>query len=146
MFHFTFGCLNTTCPLNGECCRKPLVYKAELTCDNITKYYYGLRETTFKTRYNKPKHTFRHQDKRHSTELSKAFWNAIETGKDPNVKWNIEKRAQSYQNGSNRCNLRLEEKITILRAKPANTLNQRTELVSKCRHKAKHKLRNHQPN
>ena len=38
------------------------------------------------------------------------------------------------------------EKIAILEANPANTLNQRTELVSKCRHKAKYKLRNHQPN
>ena len=49
---------NTTCPLNGECCSKSLAYKAELTCDNITKYYYGLCETIFKTRYNNHKYTF----------------------------------------------------------------------------------------
>ena len=43
--------------------------------------------------------------KRHSrhaiiiTKISKAYWKAIETGKHPNVKWNIEKQAQPYQNG-----------------------------------------------
>ena len=64
---------NTTCPLSGECCSRSLVYKAELTCDNITKYLDGLCEATFKhgititnmpsdtkvsiTRQNFPKHT-----------------------------------------------------------------------------------------
>ena len=38
----------------------------------------------------------------------------------------------------------LEEKITILQANPAKTLNQRTELVSKCRHIAKYEPKNHQ--
>ena len=51
-----------------------------------------------------------------------------------------------YSNFSNRFNLCLEEKIAILQANPADTLNQRTKLVLKCRHKAKYKLRNHQPN
>ena len=123
---------NTTCRLNGECCNKFLLYKAELICNNVTKYYYGLCETTFKTRYKNHKHTFRHQEKRHSTELSKACWNAIETGKHPNVKWNTEKRTRPDQNGSNRCNLCFEEEIAILPGNPANTHNQRTKLVSKC--------------
>ena len=47
---------------------------------------------------------------------------------------------------SNRCNLCLAEKITTLQANPANTLNQRIELVPKCRRKVKNKLRNHQSN
>ena len=34
----------------------------------------------------------------------------------------------------------------ILQANPVNILNQKTELVSKWRHKGKHKRRNHQPN
>ena len=58
----------------------------------------------------------------------------------------MEEKAQPYQNCYNRCNLCLEEKIALLQANPANTLNQTTELVSKCRHKAKYKLKNHQPN
>ena len=91
------------------------------------------------------RHTLR-QNKCHSTELFKAYWNATETGKHSNVKWNVEKRAQPYQNGSNRCNLCLKEKFAILQANPDNALNHRTEFVSKCRHKAKYKLRNHQPN
>ena len=92
------------------------------------------------------KHTSRQQDKRHSIELFKAYWNATETGKHSNVKWNVEKRAQPNQNGSNRCNLCLKEKIALLQANPDNAFYQRTEFASKCRHKAKYKLSNHQPN
>ena len=77
---------NTNCPLKGKCCSKSQVIKVVLTRDNVTKYYYGLCETTFKTRCNNHKHTFRHQDKRYLTELSKVYCNAIETGKHPNVK------------------------------------------------------------
>ena len=109
---------NTTNSLNGECYSKSVVYKAGQTCDNITKYYYGICKTAFKTRCNNHKHTFRHQDKRHLTELSKAYWNSIETGKHPNLKWNRKKRAQSYQNGTNRCNFCLEEKNCNLTSKP----------------------------
>ena len=108
---------NTSCPFNGECCSKSLLYKAELTCDNVIKYYYGLCKTIFKTRCNNHKYTFRQQDEHHLTELSKAHWNAIETAKYPNVKWNTEKQAQPYQNGSNRCNLCLEENNAILQYK-----------------------------
>ena len=57
----------------------------------------------------------------------------------------ITRRARPDQNGSNRCNLCLEEKVAILQANPVNTLNQRNKLVSKCRHKAKYKPRNYQP-
>ena len=47
----------------------------------------------------------------------------------------ITRRALPYQNGSKKCNLYLE-KIGILQGNPVNTLNQRTKIVSKCRHKA----------
>ena len=58
----------------------------------------------------------------------------------------ITRRARPYQNGSNKYNLCLEEKIAILQANSVNTLNQRIELVSKCRLKAKYKPRNHELN
>ena len=48
----------------------------------------------------------------------------------------ITRQARPYQNGSNTCNLYLEQKHCDTASNPANTLNQRTELVSKCRHKA----------
>ena len=57
----------------------------------------------------------------------------------------ITRRARPDENGFNRCNLCLEEKVAILQANPVNTLNQGTKLVSKCPHKVKYKPRNHQP-
>ena len=62
------------------------------------------------------------------------------------IQLQITRLARPYQNGSNRCNLCLEEKNVILQANPVHTLNKRAVLVSKCRHKAKYKPRNHQPN
>jgi len=50
---------NITCPLNGKCCSSFLVYRATLTHGNDIKYYCGLCEILFKTRYNSHQHTFK---------------------------------------------------------------------------------------
>ena len=50
---------------------------------------------------------------------------------------------QKYESSSAKCYLCLHEKLYILEYKGDNLLNQRSELVSKCRHKNKYKLWNH---
>jgi hypothetical protein len=52
------------CPLNGNCLSKSIIYKATVTTSNNTKEYIGLCETTFKTRYNNHKSSFKHQHKK----------------------------------------------------------------------------------
>ena len=51
------------------------------------------------------------------------------------IKWTIAKRAAAYTSGANRCNLRLEEKLCIMKARLKNLLNKRSEIISKCRHR-----------
>ena len=133
------------CPLNGDCRRKAIVYKASISTDSNDppKSYYGCCETEFKSRFYNHRQTFKNKQKRYTTELSKAFWEAMDNGREPHVKWSIAARSSTYQPGAARCNLCLDEKLAILLADPpTSTLNKRTELTGKYRHKNKFKLKN----
>ena len=141
---------NTTCPLNGECCSSYLVYKALITTEENAipeKHYYGLCETTFKTRYNNHTYTFRDKKKQNCTEPSKLHWILTSAGKKPKISWTSQKHANGYQSGTSKCQLCLAEKALILQANPSTTINRRAELVSKCRRtsKNKFKLKNFKP-
>ena len=132
------------CPLDGNCCVSSVVYKATLTSSDPPKKYYGCCTTSFKTRYGNHKQSFLHPQKKSATELSKAYWELKEEedGRPPDIFWSIVRHARPYNCGTRRCNLCLEEKFTILQADPTTTLNKRSELVAKCRHGNKFKLRN----
>ena len=52
----------------------------------------------------------------------------------------------SYNSGNRECQLYLEEKYQILILNCANPLNKRSEIINKCRHRAKFKLKNIQRN
>ena len=132
------------CPLNGDCRKKAIVYKASISTDSNDppKSYYGCCETEFKSRFYNHRQTFQNKQKRHTTELSKAFWEAMHNRREPHVEWCILARSSTYQPGAARCNLCLDEKLAILLADPPSTLNKRTELTGKCRHKNKFKLKN----
>ena len=51
-------------------------------------------------------------------------------------------RASLYKHGNDHCNLCLAKKFAILTADPKTTFNKRTELIIKCRHRNKFKLKN----
>ena len=129
------------CPLSGECKRKSIVYKATITTGKSTKIYFGSCSTDFKTRYNNHKQSFNHQNKRNSTELSKEVWRAKDKGIQPKIKWSIVRSAPDYKCGSRRCNLCLAEKLTILFGDKNLMLNKRSEILGKCRHTTKYKLK-----
>ena len=89
--------------------------------------YIGSCETTFKARFNNHTHSFRNRNKSNATELSKYYWNCLIHNNKPDIKWNMYTSARSYECGSGRCNLCLEEKIAILKADKETTLNKRSE-------------------
>ena len=64
-----------------------------------------------------------------------------QSGLSPEIRWKIVQHATPYQCGSKTCNLCLSEKLQIFQADPNKLLNKRSELVSKCRHRSKFKLR-----
>ena len=137
------NCRNSAnCPLNGECCKKAVIYKASITSDGSSKHYIGCTKTKFKTHYYNNTHFFRYPEKRNVTELSKAFWNTKDSGNEPIIKWSIADRATAYQPGSQSHNLCLTENLAILLADKRTALNKRSELTGKSRHKNKYKLKN----
>ena len=115
---------------------KDIVYKATIsTCNtNDTKHYIGMTSNTFKERYRNHIKSFNHKKYSNETELSKYVWHLKENNTDYTIKWSIIKNSISYTGGSKRCNLCLEEKLSILKEKSKYLLNKRSEIVSACHH------------
>ena len=132
------------CPLQGRCLEEAVVYQADVITEKEeeeeTQTYYGLTEGTFKDRYNSHQFDMRHQKNRHSTALSK-YVHALKDKNIPyRIEWKINSKGYPFQCGERSCDLCLQEKLTILLADPEKTLNCRSEIVSKCRHKRKFSL------
>ena len=129
-----------SCPLNGKCLTSCIVYKAIITAPSEpTRQYFGSTEGPFKIRFNNHTHAFRNPTKKHATCLSTYIHDLQDKQIHPNLRWEIEKKCHPYKCGSRRCDLCLTEKLCLLKSK--NTLNKRTELLSKCRHSTKFKLK-----
>ena len=131
-----------SCPLDGECLKSCVVYKAEVKVQGDTHVYYGASEGEFKTRYNNHTKSFRLKKYESETELSKFIWSLKEMGSHYTISWSIAAKAFPYTCGTRRCDLCLTEKTCIIRANPLGLLNKRTELISKCRHRNKYLLAN----
>ena len=131
-----------SCPLNGNCRDKAIVYQATVQAKDQSKNYIGLCETEFKARFYNHNHSFNSNSKRNATELSKFIWSCKDSGINPTISWKIICHATPYQHGGKVCNLCLAEKYEILTANDDALLNKRTELINKCRHKNKYKLIN----
>ena len=131
------------CLLNGKCQTKSIVYKASITTPNIpTRHYFGLYETEFKARFYNHGSSFENQRKMNATELSKAVWDYENRGIEPRISWSIVCEAGAFRSGAKRCNLCLAKKLAILQADQRTPLSKRSELISKCRHRTKFKLKN----
>ena len=85
------------------------MHKATLTLQNKSMVYFGSCETKFKSRYNNHKQSFKFEDKKHATELSKVTWNVKVAGETPLAKCSIGKRVPPYQYSSKTCQLCLAE-------------------------------------
>ena len=138
------------CPVEQHCQEVSLVYQADVLSKHGTHTYYGLTERTFKERFTEHKQSLpsatsnmdpadRKKKYGHMTELSGYAWKLHDEGTPYTIKWKIHSRAYVYKSGSKKCDLCLQEKVTIAMADPEVTLNSRNELTSKCRHRWKYK-------
>ena len=112
------GCncrVKNSCPLDNKCLTSQLIYQSDVTnnLDNEYKYYLGLAETTFKERYSNDKSSFKNENSKNSTELSKYVWSLRKNNKKPSIKWNIVKIVYSKATSSS-CKLCLTERLFIL--------------------------------
>ena len=129
------------CPLNGHCLTECVVYKASVsTPSKPVRCYYGLTEGPFKTRYNAHTRSFRAEQCRRDTELSKYVWELKDQNKQYDIEWSIVQRAAPYKCGTRRCDICISEKTVIATADAKSMLNKRAEIISTCRHRAKFRL------
>ena len=84
--------------------------------------------------------SFRNQAYRNSTSLSSYIWSLKESNVEYSVKWSIISKAKAYTPEQKRCHLCITEKAKILYCKDPNLINKRSEIISKCRNRAKYKL------
>ena len=133
----------TSCPLNGICQHKNLVYSCKVSTPDIKKnhpHYIGLTEHTFKDKLYKHNKSFKYESKRNTTELSNFIWSKKKEKINVDLDWSILDKAKPYCPASKK--LCLTEKYPIIFS-TKNLLNKRNELVTKCRHEKKFYLTNY---
>ena len=128
------------CPVKPDSCRsKNIIYQAEVISEEENRNYIGLTSTEFKKRYANHKASFRHEEKKLATSLSKYIWELKNKNTSYKINWKIMKKVKNNQIG-NTCKLCLFEAIRILR-KNKECLNKRSEILNKCRHQNDNKLK-----
>ena len=131
------------CPLDGRCLVPSLVYKATVSSVDGVKSYIGQAASTFKLRYNNHMNSFTNPAKKRSTALSSYVWKLDGRGVDYTIGWSIECEPKPYTGGGRNCDLCLMEKTFIARNLARESLNRRTEIMGKCRHRLPFYLNNY---
>ena len=138
------NCKRTSeCPLQQKCLQKGVIYEAEVTSETGTYSYVGLTENHFKTRYNAHQSSFRRENARKSTELSKHIWNLKDSDSAFTIQWKVIDRGHPPSGPTASCDLCTTEKMHILENSKRTDiipLNRRSEIVGKCRHTRKFML------
>ena len=128
------------CPLNGNCLVKSVIYEAKIKTNTEEAFYIGSTENTFKERFTGHRQSFKQENKRNSTLLSKFVWKH-KLNPNPNIEWKIIKQSIPYRPGSRTCNVCLDEKYNIIsHSKNPCLLNKRDELATVCPHKNKYRF------
>ena len=96
--------------------------------------YIGLANK-FKKRFYKHRKSMEIQDPNNSTTLSTHFWNEVEANRDPKVTWRIVESNILVFYPTEKCQLSIREKFTIVLKPELATLYLRHEIFSSCKHK-----------
>ena len=140
----TCNCRNKeTCPLQGQCQIAGITYEADVKVkgENDSKVYIGQTCRPFKMRFYEHTMAIKDKTKPQATALSNYIHQLKEEGKEYEIKWSIKSRAPPYINGARQCLLCLREKTDICLTDPKRLLNNRSEMLSKCIHRANYELR-----
>ena len=133
--------VSANCPIAGHCLESAIIYKATVSSSQGNKFYIGATEQTFKKRYPKHKSSFEKKKESNATSLSKYIWTLKDSQIEHTISWEIVKRSTPYKCGTRFCELCLTEKFFILKSDPEYCINKNSELMQKCRHNNKFKLK-----
>ena len=105
--------LKNTCPLEGKCLSKSVVYKATVKQENRkTNTYIGLTSNHFKKRFYAHTHSFKNPDV-NQTSLSNHIRNLKEGGIKHTIQWEQIDQARSFSPVTGICGLCTKEKFHI---------------------------------
>ena len=101
---------------------------------------YRMASTSMKTRLNNHRCDFNNRNREHATTLSSYVWKMKDQDLAPVVKYKIVGRAKAYSPVSGKCRLCTLEKLFIAKSDEMVSLNMRSEISGKCRHRNRHVL------
>ena len=130
--------------MRGACLTGNVLYYAGISCDDEThkpKLYKGIWETTFKKRYANHKKSFNGEKNKNDTKLSTQYWKLANKKLHPRISSNIKCNYKSYNPNSKGSSLCLHEKLEIVHDPEEILLNKRSELIFRCHHRNKYKLK-----
>ena len=133
------------CPLNNECYKSNVVYKAKIESENeeVNEYFYIGGATKFKERWANHISSFRNKDCKQECALKKFVWKLKQYEIKFNIKWSIVRQSKSYMAGDKACLLCLDEKLAIMEnSKNPKLINKDTSIGGKCLHKFKFLIHN----
>ena len=132
----------TSCPHQGKCLQKGVIYQAIIMQRNTEKQdtYIRVTKNEFKTCYNQHTSSFKLEHRSSATTLSEHIWTLKKNKIDYIINWEILDKALPYSASSGRCNLCIGERINISYKRP--TLNKRRELFCTSPHSRKCLLQN----
>ena len=137
------------CPIPNDCEARNVVYQALVESEGRTYNYFGLTSRTFKERYGEHKSDIKHEKgEKEGTALSSKIWQLKKTNKEYSIKWAIVDRPFPYHAGARFCDLCSSERMYIALGEKGPwklppgcvPLNRRSEILGKCRHKARFSL------
>ena len=143
------NCTKEACLIGEQCLKSDVVYEADVVTveeNRQLKKYIGECATTFKARYNNHKSECKLPSKRYATKMSGYVWSLKDKKTNYDIKFKIREESKSYNPVSQRCLLCLTEKLLIMKAsqdEPDTYLNDRSEMLCKCRHRNKFLLSNY---
>ena len=130
------------CPVEGNCLKENVIYKATVTqVNNTVNTYTGLTCNTFKARLGTHKHSFNNAEANQTT-LSNHIRELNQTNTQHTLQWEIVDQAKPFNPVTGICALCTREKFFITFKPPWATLNHRSEMFASCRHKSRMLLEN----
>ena len=143
----TCNCRNKeACPLNGQSQIEEVFYGGTLSSNQPNykeKKYFRIAEESFKRRLYNHNLSFRNEFYKNDTELSKELWQIKMKNYTPKITWRIIRKYLPHNHNSRKCYLCQNEKLEIALHEGENLLNEKTELIPKCRHQNKFMLLHH---
>ena len=124
-----------TCPLNGQCLEKNIVYHAKVSqSNNKVTNYIGQTSVEFKKRLAVHEQTFRDRTVS-QTSLSNHIHDLQSKNIEYEISWRIVGRGREFSPVTNVCTLCDSEKFNILFKPELADLNKKSEFYSHCMHK-----------